>query len=76
MNLLNGIWQGLALFAGGLVTILLAYARGRASGRHAERMKGLEQTLRNMETRDEIDRDVAGASSADVRDRLRDDARR
>lgn len=75
MTLLNGIWQGLALFAGGLVALAVAYLRGRSAGKAKAETDRLRDALEAREKRDAVDQAVGDLSDRELRDRLRDDAR-
>ena len=74
-GLLGGVWQGLALFAGGLVALAVAYLRGRSAGKAKAETDRLRDALEAREKRDAVDQAVGDLSDRELRDRLRDDAR-
>ena len=65
MNLLNGIWQGLALFGGVLVALAVAYLRGRSAGKAKAESTINRDALDRINEDKKRDNEIAGLSPAE-----------
>lgn len=74
-SLLGGIWSRVVLWAGIALGVLAAiagiYRSGKVAGRNEVVVRGLEEKVENVGTRDEVETGVRRANDADRR-RLRD----
>lgn len=61
---------------GGLVAIVGAYLKGQAAGKNKMLDQQRKADIKAYKKREEVDDQVDNDSDADVRDRLRNDARR
>ena len=75
VSLLGGIWSRVVLWAGIALGVLAAiagiYRSGKVAGRNEVVVRGLEEKVENVGTRDEVETGVRRANDADRR-RLRD----
>ena len=68
--MINRIYAYLALAGGVIVTLLLAFTRGKQSGKQQTEAKQNEQTLDNVAQAKQIENNVTGSDTV-TRNRLR-----
>lgn len=69
-GLLGGIWQGLALVAGAVIVVGVAYLKGRSAGKAKAKTEHLEDTITKVDQINEARSDNAGLSDDQLRDKL------
>lgn len=72
IGLLTGVWGKIAAVAAIVGAVMLAVAKIFAAGRRDEQAQGMQEQLKNVETRNQTDASVGAASDSSVRDELRE----
>lgn len=72
LGLFKGLWGYIAAAGAAVVAILTIYLKGKKAGQNEVIVKSQEQELKNVQTANKVEQEIATTPPADVNKRLHD----